>query len=133
VQTIQPLSGYGAIKITTSRYYTPSGRSIQSVGITPDIIVPLAKIESLEPSKLRRERDLRGALDKDNGQKKDKKEDKEKAAKNVDGHNDGKDDDKDDDKADDKKNETKDYQLTRARDLIRGISLYQEMKSSENQ
>ena len=133
VQTIQPLSGYGAIKITTSRYYTPSGRSIQSVGITPDIIVPLAKLESLEPSKLRRERDLRGALDKDNGQKEDKKEDdKEKAAKNGNGPNGDKDGDKSTDKADDKKDETKDYQLTRARDLIRGISLYKGMKSSEN-
>ena len=133
VQTIQPLSGYGAIKITTSRYYTPSGLSIQSVGITPDIIVPLAKLESLEPSKLRRERDLRGALDKDNGQKEDEKKDKEADKKEKDAKNgNGPKIDKDTDAGADKKDETEDYQLTRARDLIRGIALYRNMKSSES-
>lgn len=118
VQTIQPLSGYGAIKLTTSRYYTPSGRSIQSVGITPDINVPLAKLESLEPAKLRRERDLRGALDKDNGTKDDAKNAKD--AKDT--------EDKDSENKDDKPD---DYQLNRALDLIRGITLFQDMKSSE--
>jgi len=45
VQTIIPLTGHGAMRLTTARYYTPSGRSIQAKGIEPDIIVEAAKIE----------------------------------------------------------------------------------------
>src|SRR6266699_2791137 len=45
VQTIIPLAGHGAMRLTTARYYTPSGRSIQAKGIDPDIIVEAAKIE----------------------------------------------------------------------------------------
>ena len=39
VQTIMPVQGEGAIRLTTARYYTPSGRSIQALGVAPDIIV----------------------------------------------------------------------------------------------
>ncbi len=46
VQTIIPLPGHGAMRLTTARYYTPSGRSIQAKGIEPDIIVEAAKIEA---------------------------------------------------------------------------------------
>jgi carboxyl-terminal processing protease len=63
VQTIIPLVGHGAMRLTTARYYTPSGRSIQAVGIEPDIVVEQAKIESLAQAAQRREADLRGALD----------------------------------------------------------------------
>jgi carboxyl-terminal processing protease len=45
VQTIMPLDGHGAMRLTTARYYTPSGRSIQAKGIEPDIVVEAAKIE----------------------------------------------------------------------------------------
>src|SRR5712691_143486 len=45
VQTIIPLLGHGAMRLTTARYYTPSGRSIQAKGIDPDIVVEAAKIE----------------------------------------------------------------------------------------
>ena len=45
VQTIIPLPGHGAMRLTTARYYTPSGRSIQARGIDPDIVVEAAKIE----------------------------------------------------------------------------------------
>jgi carboxyl-terminal processing protease len=45
VQTIIPLPGHGAMRLTTARYYTPSGRSIQALGIQPDIVVSAAKIE----------------------------------------------------------------------------------------
>src|SRR6202041_48821 len=45
VQTIIPLPGHGAMRLTTARYYTPSGRSIQAKGIDPDVIVEAAKIE----------------------------------------------------------------------------------------
>lgn len=48
VQTIMSLPGYGAIRITTALYYTPSGRSIQAEGIIPDIIVEPAKVELLD-------------------------------------------------------------------------------------
>ena len=64
VQTIIPLSGHGAMRLTTARYYTPSGRSIQAVGIEPDIVVEQARIESLKEANERREADLRGALDR---------------------------------------------------------------------
>jgi carboxyl-terminal processing protease len=62
VQTIVPLTGHGAMRLTTARYYTPAGRSIQAVGIEPDIIVEQAKIETMQAMKQRREADLRGAL-----------------------------------------------------------------------
>src|SRR5271157_1202660 len=45
VQTIIPLAGHGAMRLTTARYYTPSGRSIQAKGIDPDIVVDAAKID----------------------------------------------------------------------------------------
>jgi len=45
VQTIIPLAGHGAMRLTTARYYTPSGRSIQAKGIVPDIMIEAAKIE----------------------------------------------------------------------------------------
>ena len=66
VQSVIPLSGNSAIRLTTARYYTPSGVSIQAKGITPDIEVALARIEKLEGG-ITREEDLRGALD--NGKK----------------------------------------------------------------
>lgn len=47
VQTVVPLSETSAIKLTTARYFTPNGRSIQAHGITPDIIVERAKVETL--------------------------------------------------------------------------------------
>ena len=70
VQTVVPLRGDGAMRLTTSRYYTPSGRSIQSLGISPDIIVeqprPVATAEDEEETPQRRsEADLRGSLDND--------------------------------------------------------------------
>src|SRR5438876_4476465 len=48
VQTIIPLAGHGAMRLTTARYYTPSGRSIQARGIDPDIVVEAAKIAKEE-------------------------------------------------------------------------------------
>jgi carboxyl-terminal processing protease len=68
VQTIIPLArGESAMRLTTARYYTPSGRSIQSLGITPDIEVQQAKLEKINvPVFLRRqESDLTGALKND--------------------------------------------------------------------
>lgn len=70
VQTVMPLRGEGAMRLTTSRYYTPSGRSIQALGVSPNIIVeqPRRKDSDLEAEETRRNRseaDLRGALSND--------------------------------------------------------------------
>ncbi|MEY8837773.1 S41 family peptidase [Cribrihabitans sp. XS_ASV171] len=72
VQTVMPLRGDGAMRLTTARYYTPSGRSIQALGVSPDIVVeqprrrPASEEEeetSTRPS--RSEADLRGRLNND--------------------------------------------------------------------
>jgi len=71
VQTVMPLRGEGAMRLTTARYYTPSGRSIQALGISPDIIVqqpprrPEAEEEIGPDTPFRSEADLRGALGND--------------------------------------------------------------------
>lgn len=62
VQTVVPLSENSAIKLTTARYYTPNGRSIQAHGIVPDIIVDRAKLESLKRDDNITEADLTGHL-----------------------------------------------------------------------
>lgn len=68
VQTIVPLPGHGAMRLTTARYYTPSGRSIQALGIEPDIHVEQAVVEEIDHAFPRRsEAALRNALDNPNG------------------------------------------------------------------
>jgi len=62
VQTIIQLPGQGAIRLTTARYYTPSGRSIQDKGIEPDITIEPAKIEKIATGDTLHEADLKGAL-----------------------------------------------------------------------
>src|ERR1700738_3063109 len=59
VQTIIPLPGHGAMRLTTARYYTPSGRSIQAKGIDPDIVVEAAKIEKEKGDKAATATDLK--------------------------------------------------------------------------
>ncbi|WP_027256706.1 S41 family peptidase [Leisingera aquimarina] len=72
VQTVMPLKGDGAMRLTTARYYTPSGRSIQALGVSPDIVVAqprrraAAEEESDSPARRSRsEADLRGSLNND--------------------------------------------------------------------
>ncbi|MCF6432494.1 MULTISPECIES: S41 family peptidase [unclassified Leisingera] len=72
VQTVMPLKGEGAMRLTTARYYTPSGRSIQALGVSPDIVVQqprrTAAAEEENDSPARRSRseaDLRGSLNND--------------------------------------------------------------------
>ncbi len=108
VQTIIPLPGHGAMRLTTARYYTPSGRSIQAEGITPDIEVRPAKLEEIAQRAGMREGDLRGALKNDN--------DKKKKGKNKIAANDN----------EEEEDKPQDYQLDRAVDLLRGITLYEE-------
>jgi carboxyl-terminal processing protease len=72
VQTVMPLRGDGAMRLTTARYYTPSGRSIQALGVSPDIIVEQPRREEVAEEedaengpRSRSEADLRGSLDND--------------------------------------------------------------------
>lgn len=65
VQTIMPLSNNGALRLTTARYYTPSGRSIQATGISPDIIIEQEIPEDMKGFQGRREANLRGHLEND--------------------------------------------------------------------
>ncbi len=124
VQTVMPFPGNGAMRLTTARYYTPSGISIQAKGITPDIVVEPAMVEVLA-SKRMREADLPGALDngKDKNKKpaNDNKKDKKKDSK--------KSDDMSLKEKDAEVEEAIDYQLLRALDLLKGLSLYQQPKS----
>ncbi|HEY9537064.1 MAG TPA: S41 family peptidase [Kiloniellaceae bacterium] len=109
VQTIIPLGLSGAMRLTTARYFTPSGRSIQALGIEPDITVEqatLAEAEAAEPG--RREADLRGALanpNEENGVSTETPEDGSPAHALS-------------------ETTQQDYQLARAIDLLRGLALY---------
>ncbi len=116
VQTIIPLQGYGAMRLTTARYYTPSGSSIQAKGITPDIIVEPAKIEKIDQQRGRRESDLRGALVNPDGAIQITPTPEAPGAKPQDSTV-GTDANE--------PAEVEDYQLARAIDLLRGIHLYQ--------
>lgn len=108
VQTIIPMQSAVALKLTTARYYTPSGRSIQEVGITPDIVVPQARIEDVQSVENRlSESELRGALRNEDSENTDATGDESDAAQLA---------------AQDLAE--RDYQLSRALDLVRGIALY---------
>ena len=63
VQVVMPVGESEALKLTVARYYLPSGRTIQAVGVTPDIIVHLGKIEFTEDPVLLKERDLKKHLE----------------------------------------------------------------------
>lgn len=65
VQTIVPLKNDAAIKLTTARYYTPSGRSIQAEGINPDIVLERVTVEKRDGPRAITEADLAGRLDND--------------------------------------------------------------------
>jgi carboxyl-terminal processing protease len=67
VQTIQPMSNGSALKLTTARYYTPSGRSIQAAGVVPDIITEEAKVTKHEKDEALKEADLSGHLENKGG------------------------------------------------------------------
>lgn len=109
VQTIVGLGNEGAMRLTTARYYTPSGRSIQATGIEPDIQVGLAKVEEIVSTyQAPKEADLHGALTNDKT-----KTDKVNPAEET-----------GDEPADMEDRMAKDYQLSRAADLIRGVSFF---------
>ena len=101
VQTIMPIGNHGALRLTTAAYFTPSGRSIQKTGITPDIIVEQAQVQEAAATGGVRESDLRNARDNEGTEQPDEAaaESTETAAQ-------------------------QDYQLARALDLLKGIATY---------
>lgn len=106
VQTMIPLSNDGAaLKLTTQLYYTPSGKSIQGTGIVPDIYVPTAKLEVLENPGEIAERDLPGAII--NVDEVEPKQEDSDAANNS-------------------STDDQDYQLQRALDVMKAISIVQQ-------
>ena len=108
VQTVLQLRNNAAMRITTARYYTPSGRSIQAKGIEPDIVVKQAKLEEIKNYGLNlSEADLKGAL-------KNEQENNKNKGKTA----------KDKEKAEKAKEQNKDYQLVRALDLVKALYLY---------
>jgi len=104
VQTIMPLPGHGAIRLTTARYYTPAGTSIQAKGIVPDIEVQQSHVEIIDQGASRREADLRGRLENDQ-----LSNEQGVAGDGTDaGAQPG----------------AEDYQLARALDLLRGVAMF---------
>ncbi|MEQ8196317.1 MAG: S41 family peptidase, partial [Rhodospirillales bacterium] len=99
-------------RLTTALYYTPSGRSIQKVGIEPDIKVEPAKVETMAAQRRSREADLPGALEQGNKKEEPKQQPADKPAPGTGA--------KKDDAA---KGTAQDYQLSRALDLLRGLSI----------
>lgn len=122
VQTLFDAPGGGSIKLTTARYFTPSGKSIQAKGITPDIIVERAKIVTeKEAFNEIHEVDLKGAL-----QNPDQANTPDQTVTVTISSEKDKDDKKDGKKTDPKADDKDDYQLRRAIDLIHGISVYRD-------
>jgi carboxyl-terminal processing protease len=115
VQTLVPLRGEGAMRLTTARYYTPSGRSIQALGVSPDIVVrqpvkpELAEGETApdaaEDAPVRSEADLRGIISNDSMTEDEKKvyEEEQKQAEDA------------------AKLRDEDYQLAYAVDILKGL------------
>ena len=114
VQSIIPLAGNGAMRLTTARYFTPSGISIQAKGIDPDIIVEAGATDLKKPkNNNRREENLRGALDKNKKSKETEIDsDSEKPLTPL-------------------EKLLQDNQISRAVDMIRGISLFNKNELSQ--
>jgi carboxyl-terminal processing protease len=131
VQTIIQLPGHGAMRLTTARYYTPSGRSIQAQGIEPDIVVEPAKIEKIAELQLQHEADLRGALKNTDPDQANKKPGDKNAPAKPSGASAKPDPSAPDNSAAPQSTvdatvigTTEDYQLARAIDMLRGVALF---------
>ena len=122
VQTIVELSDHSAMRLTTARYYTPSGRSIQGHGIDPDIVVEAAKIEKVAAGDTRHEADLRGALSNPDAKPADKTTTKITTPAKPDET--GKGDANAPTTDPGAMGTDQDYQLTRALDLLRGVAMF---------
>ncbi|NVO24459.1 S41 family peptidase [Donghicola sp. C2-DW-16] len=113
VQTVMPLSGGGAMRLTTARYYTPSGRSIQNLGVSPDIVVEQPRVavnaeaeDDTAANRTRSEADLRGSLTNDSLTEDEIRQIEEDRAKAEEAA----------------KLRDEDYQLAYAVDLLKGMS-----------
>ncbi len=118
VQTVIPLSDGSALRLTTSRYYTPKGRSIQTTGITPDIIVKLKIKDETKTHHIIREKDLKQHLKNDGVKEKDPQGDKTDV------------EDKQDEEiieAPAEISEDEDVQLQRALDLLKTWKVFKEL------
>lgn len=113
VQTVREIPGFGAIKITTARYFTPSGNSIQAKGITPDVEIPRAELKILPKITGWAESDLDGALSAEEGKKAKETEQPKK-----------------DENKEHTEEEKKDYQLDRAMDILKAMAVYSKQKES---
>ncbi len=103
VQTILPTNGAGAVKLTTARYYTPAGRSIQAEGIVPDITLSKVRLEKLKGSEFKplKEADLAKHLSNGNGKKEGESDNKSKKDVKI----------------------AQDYPLNEALNLLKGINI----------
>ncbi len=116
VQTLIPIQGNGAMRLTTARYYTPSGRSIQSLGVMPDIVVNQPQVDPTvtgteeaaaeDAAKQRSEADLRGAITNDSMSEDERKLLEEERARTEEAA----------------KLRDEDYQLAYAVDILRGLA-----------
>ncbi len=110
VQTILPMANEAALKLTTARYYTPSGRSIQAAGITPDIIIPKLKVENIDDEiSTVKEADLSRHLINEKTTEQPAIEEKKSATK----------------KANDKPLSVSDYALYEALNVLKGLAILQ--------
>ena len=113
VQTLVPLRGDGAMRLTTARYYTPSGRSIQALGVAPDIVVNQPPVLPVDPNapvvtepKQRSEADLRGIISNDSMTEEERTLQEEERAKAEESA----------------KLRDEDYQLAYAVDILKGLA-----------
>lgn len=108
VQTILPLNDRSALRLTTARYFTPKGRSIQAKGIEPDIVlenVPRQKAQARAPRTVLREENLPGHLKGETGSEQEKQADTSSKEKNIDN----------------------DAQLKRALELLKGWEVFKQL------
>jgi carboxyl-terminal processing protease len=130
VQTIIPLPGHGAMRLTTARYFTPSGHSIQAKGIVPDILVEQAKIEPLKKSPQQRfEANLPKRLRGEDELKKGTTDNSETSSEESDSAKDTKSSGKKPEETIDRTlgddiSASEDFQLSRAIDLLRSLAVY---------
>jgi len=109
VQTIIPLSDNSGLRLTTARYFTPNGISIQALGIEPDINVPQGELQQVSEDSHFREQDLENHFDNGSEVETEKKVAAEKFRLNED--------------------ERDDYQLLRALDLLKGWDVFSQIRS----
>lgn len=108
VQTIIPLSDESGLRLTTAKYYTPNGTSIQARGIIPDIEVVQSEVKAVKDLSHFREKDLKNHFDTESNGETETKEDESLLDEAT----------------------RKDYQLMRALDLLKGWTVFQGLKAT---